>query len=389
MRLFLRSVPRHRLGSLLLMLAVALGMAIALLGFSPSPAPAKSPPPQEIRGVWLTNIDSDVLFSKEKLRQGLQRLRRMNFNTAYPTVLNGGYTLYPSNIQGAVSGIALDPEPGLRGRDMLAEAVTEGRRQGLQIIPWLEFGFMLPDPSAIAQRHPDWLSQRRDGSEVWLEGGRIPRRWLNPFHPQVQAYLTALVAEIVSRYDIDGIQFDDHFGLPVDFGYDAYTTNLYARDHGGKQPPANAADPAWVKWRADKISAVMAQVFHSVKAMDPDCIVSLSPNPWEFAYGTYLQDWRAWERAGYVEQLLVQVYRDDMARFESELRHPTVRQANGHISTGIGILAGLKNRDVPMAQIEAQVRKVRSEGIGGFSMFFYQTLGNRDAAFAKLLGDRP
>ena len=370
----------------LLTLLISLGIAIALLLNLPTPTPANpSPTSEEIRGVWLTNIDSNVLFTKANLRNGLRRLHRLHFNTAYPTVLNGGHTLYPSKIQAAVSGTALDPEPGFEGRDMLAEAVTEGHRQNLQIIPWLEFGFMLPDNSSIAQRHPDWISQRSDGSNTWLEGGRIPRQWLSPFHPQVQAYITALVTELVANYDIDGIQFDDHFGLPVDFGYDPYTTKLYAREHNGQQPPTNAKDPAWIKWRADKITEVMAQVFHSVKAMDEDCIVSLSPNPWEFAYETYLQDWQTWERAGYLEQLIVQVYRNDMPRFEREIRHRTVQQANEHIPTAIGILAGLKNRDVPMSQIEEQVRKVRSEGIGGFSFFFYETLGKRDYAFTQLL----
>lgn len=368
-------------------IALITSLAIALLLSHPTQTPATPPQPTEIRGIWLTNIDSDVLLTKANLRTALQRLSRIGINTLYPTVLNSGHTLYPSAIQTAVSGTTLDPHPGLQGRDILQETITEGHRHNLKIIPWLEFGFMLPETSAIAQRHPDWISQRRDGSDTWLEGNRIPRQWLNPFHPQVQAYLTALVTELVAHYAIDGIQFDDHFGLPVDFGYDPYTRRLYAQEHNGKQPPANSSDPAWIKWRADKLTQVMAQIFHSVKALDPDCIVSLSPNPWEFAYETYLQDWRTWERAGYLEQLIVQVYRNDLPRFEAELRHPTIQQAKSHIPTAIGILAGLKNRDIPMAQIETQVRKVRQAGLGGFAFFFYETLGKRDAAFSKLLAE--
>jgi uncharacterized lipoprotein YddW (UPF0748 family) len=47
--------------------------------------------------------------------------------------------------------------------------------------------------------------------------------WLNPFKPEVQQFINNLVAEIAVRYDIDGIQFDDHTALPSDFGYDPYT----------------------------------------------------------------------------------------------------------------------------------------------------------------------
>ncbi len=53
-------------------------------------------PEQELRGVWLTNIDSQVLFSTEALESAVNRLADLNFNTLYPTVWNWGYTLYPS-----------------------------------------------------------------------------------------------------------------------------------------------------------------------------------------------------------------------------------------------------------------------------------------------------
>ena len=54
--------------------------------------------PTEVRGVWLTNVDSDVLFSRDRLNNALQRLSRLNFNTVYPTVWIRGYTLYPSSV---------------------------------------------------------------------------------------------------------------------------------------------------------------------------------------------------------------------------------------------------------------------------------------------------
>lgn len=375
------------LGAIALLTCI-LTTSISLLWLSPSPVAAQTSQsdatPTELRGIWLTNIDSDVLFSKAKLAAGIARLKRMNFNTIYPTVLNGGYTLYPSNVAEAVIGTALDPEPGLQNRDMLAEAIAEGHRQGLAVIPWLEFGLMLPGESSIAKTHPDWIAQRADGSEVWLEGGRIERRWLSPFHPQVRQFLTAIVAEIAANYDVDGIQFDDHLGLPVDFGYDDYTVKLYQSEHSGKRPPTDHTDPGWVRWRANKISNLTAQLFHTVKALKPDCVFSLSPNPQEFAYATYLQDWSRWENLGYVEELIVQVYRSDLPRFVSELRHPTVQRARGHVPTGIGILAGLKGRDVPMKQIVEQVETVRKEGLGGVSLFFYETLGNRDRQFTQL-----
>ena len=88
---------------------LGLGVAIALMVRFPDTAIAQvssrpAAATAEIRGVWLTNIDSEVLFSKDNLRDGLRRLERLNFNTIYPTVWNGGYTLYPSEVAETNSG---------------------------------------------------------------------------------------------------------------------------------------------------------------------------------------------------------------------------------------------------------------------------------------------
>lgn len=69
----------------------------------------------ELRGVWLTNIDSDVLFGRDRLRQALQKLDELNFNTVYPAVWNWGYTLYPSRVAAKVIGRSLDPTLDYKG----------------------------------------------------------------------------------------------------------------------------------------------------------------------------------------------------------------------------------------------------------------------------------
>ena len=180
----------------------------------------------ELRGVWLTNVDSDVLFSTQKLTNALDRLKQLNFNVVYPGVWNWGYTLYPSRVARRVIGRSVDPTPGLRRRNMLTEAVSEGHQRGLKVIPWFEFGFMAPADSQLAKRRPQWLTSKVDGSKIKKEGTH-DRVWINPFNPQVQRFIKDLIVEMVQNYDIDGIQFDDHFGLPSEYGYDRYTVALY------------------------------------------------------------------------------------------------------------------------------------------------------------------
>jgi uncharacterized lipoprotein YddW (UPF0748 family) len=346
----------------------------------------------EIRGVWMTNIDSDVLFDRDRLKTAIQDLHQQGFNTIYPVVWNWGYTLYPSQVMDQTIGFAIDPrEPGLKDRDPLQEIITEAKKYGMRVVPWFEFGFMAPEDSELAIEHPDWLSTRQDGSTNWQEGihGRV---WLSPFQPEGQQLVTDLVNEIVGKYEIDGIQFDDHFGLPAEFGYEPATIQAYQRESKTTTIPT-PTDPNWVKWRADRITTFMTKTFQSIKALKPKAIVSLSPNPYGFSYNKFLQDWKTWERLGITEELFVQVYKDSLSGFDKELMQPELLAAQAHIPTGIGILAGLKGRQIPITQIEQQVKLTRDRGYSGISFFYYETLwnntgegvGDRKAAFKRLM----
>jgi uncharacterized lipoprotein YddW (UPF0748 family) len=361
----------RKLGFLAVIMAMSM-IAIIMPSFS---LKAQMPNSTELRGVWLTNIDSDVLFARERLKQSLRTLQQFNFNTVYPAVWNWGYTLYPSKVAAKVIGKAVDPTPGLQKRDMLKEIITQGHKQNLTVIPWFEFGFMAPADSLLAKNRPGWLTNRRDGTRIVKEGIHN-RVWLNPFRPEVQTFIQDLIVEIVKNYDLDGIQFDDHFGLPSELGYDAYTIALYKKEHQGKLPPPDFKNPEWVSWRANKITAFMKRVFMAIKANKKDCIVSVAPNPQRFSYEYFLADWQKWERMGIIEDLVLQIYRDDLNIFMSELEYPEVKLAQSHIPVSIGILSGLKNRSVSIEQIKTQVEKVRERKFAGVSFFFYETLWN-------------
>ena len=374
-------------------LFIVIGITLSLM--NPMISLSKSlsnKPTREIRGVWITNVDSDVLFTRDRLATAIKDLRQLNFNTIYPVVWNWGYTTYPSKVAKRVVGSSFMPKKsagllinrklsnteGLEGRDVLKEMVTQGHKQGLAVIPWFEFGFMAPattDPagSDLAKLHPDWLTQKQDGGTIWKEG-KDPRVWLNPFKPEVKKFIIDLVVEVVGKYDVDGIQFDDHFGLPSEFGYDKFTIDLYKREHQGKLPPKDPKNEEWINWRADKITDLMRDLFTAIKATNPKAIVSISPNPQTFAKSFFLQDWAKWERQGLVEELLIQVYRDKLETFIGELQKPEVKLASKHIPVGIGILTGVKPKPISMKQIQTQIAAVRQQGLAGVSFFFYETL---------------
>jgi uncharacterized lipoprotein YddW (UPF0748 family) len=379
----LRSIKRL----LPILFAISFATVFLVDNLTPVTAQLSQSPLPEIRGVWLTNNDFDILSDRTKLQDTIAQLRRLNFNTIYPVVWNDGYTKYPSAVA-RQAGIPFYFK-GKEGQDIIADIVTQARRQGILAIPWFEFGFMAPLTSELASNHPDWLTQKQDGTQTSISAaGEVA--WLNPFHPEVQKFITDLVLEIITQYNADGIQFDDHMSLPVDFGYDKYTINLYTQETGSPPPP-NPHAQAWKQWRTDKITAFMMQLNRAVKARKPNAIFSVSPNYYDFAYKFQLQDWLNWVRLGAVDELIVQLYRNDLESFNSKLTSPELIETKQLIPTGIGIMTGLRNRPVSMQQIQSQVRAAQERGLGAI-FFYYESLwdygqesvAQRQAGFGEL-----
>jgi uncharacterized lipoprotein YddW (UPF0748 family) len=353
----------------LVILLFWLSLLVTLLMGQPAPAVVTTSA-SEIRGVWITTNDTDVLIDRPKLHDAVDQLARLNFNTLYPVVWNSGYALFPS---GTAQRAGIQPflRRGLQDYDIVSELTTEAHRRGLLVMPWFEFGFMTPATSELALNHPDWLTQKRNGDQYWV-GAAGEVVWLNPFKPEVQQFITSLVLELLSRYDVDGIQFDDHLSLPVSFGYDSYTVELYKQETG-KDAPADPHNPDWVRWRANKLTDFVTRLRAAVRARKSRAIFSVSPNPYDFAYNGHLQDWLTWVRQDLVDELIVQVYRNDLGAFREQLSRPEVQEARQKIPTAVGILTGLRNAPVPMNFIQSKVYSARAFGLG-VAFFFYESL---------------
>lgn len=353
--------------------------------------------PKEVRGVWITNVASSVLFAPWGISRALHQLAELQFNTVYPVVWNRGKAFYHSSALERITGQAIAPLLSLThlGQDPLQEMVKLAHQQDMKILPWFEYGFMVPANSTLAKQHPNWLTSKQNGTqavdtEVLIPEVEAPSKgffarlltsgapnqiaWLNPMHPAVQGLLLEMVEEVITQYDVDGIQFDDHFSLPAEYGYDPYTVALYQAEHAGQFPPDNPDDEDWIRWRAGKISRFVEILHARIKARCPTCQFSLSPNPAKFAYRFYLQDWRLWVREGWIDDLVVQVYRDDIDKFDSELVKPAIKEASDRIPVSIGILTGTWQRPISFQQIEQQVRHSREQQLSGIAFFYWDTL---------------
>jgi len=272
-----------------------------------------------IKGTWVTNVASSALSSPGAISETVDHCKRNGLTDVFVVVWNRGVTMYPSQVVKKYIGIEQDT--AYKGFDPLRLFIENGHKAGLRIHAWFEFGFSYAyQDSSQAQwlkKYPAWAG--RDNQ------GRLLKKnnffWWNSLHPEVQQFMQELVMEVVKNYAVDGIQGDDRLpAMPAEGGYDDYTLRLYAAENNGKSPPANPREPTWLQWKADRLSAFGKELYHSVKSIKPNCLVSWAPSIYPWSKEQYLQDWPRWLKDGYADLIIPQVYRYKLDAYEQTLK---------------------------------------------------------------------
>ena len=303
----------------------------------------------ETRGLWSSD-------PKQLTSSAIDRIAKFNFNTLYPSVWDRGQTHYPSSV---LKRLTQNPPPAA---DSLAELLPPARSNRLTVIPWFQGGLRVPSYSPIVEQRPHWITTRADGSSMAGDGDRS-YVWLNPFHPQVQQFLLDLVVEVVSSYDIDGIQFDSSLSIPLEFGYDRFTTQLYQREHRGRRPPTDPEDSAWIQWRRDRLTNLLQRIYWVMKDYKPYCLLSLVAN---LQTPAPLQDWQTWQQDNPIEELIVLPSGD----LGSSLDDPLIKLAQYEIPVSVGMATD----PTSLERMKSTVQQIRDRNLAGVVFSAYETL---------------
>lgn len=331
--------------------------------------------PIVIKGTWITNVASAAMHSPEKVKETVSLCRKNGLTDIFVVVWNDGVTLYPSEVAHKYIGIRQDTI--FHGFDPIKAFVEEGHKAGLRVHAWFEFGFSYAykDSSANGwlQRYPQWLGRNQ-------HGGLLKKNnffWWNGINPEVQQFMKALVLEVVRKYKVDGIQGDDRLpAMPAEGGYDKYTCKLYANEHNGKTPPADAHDAAWMQWKADKLSAFGKQLYQAVKQCRSSCLVTWAPSIYPWSKEQYLQDWPAWLKGGYADYIIPQLYRYELPAYEKILKElVNTVPASQRYKIFPGILTSLGDGYRASRKLfQDMVALNRSYGFNGEVCFYYETI---------------
>ena len=339
------------------------------------------------RGVWITNTDSQVLRDKQSIAEAMDFLALTGFNVVFPVVWNKGVTLYPSQVMRENFGIEIDPR--YVGRDPLAELIGEAHRVGIKVIPWFEYGFASSyklNGGPLLAKKPEWAARDCTGNLLNKNGFE----WMNALDPQVQEFLLSLVLEVVKNYEVNGIQGDDRLpALPCEGGYDKGTVERY-RKVFNQNPPQNPKHPQWLQWRADILTDFLARLYQEVKAINPNLLVSMAPNIYDWGFKEYLQDSQAWLERGLVDLIHPQIYRRDFQSYRQIVDRLVTKQFTAEQLPKLapGILVKLGSYRISPEYLLQAINYNRYRGIQGEVFFFYEGLREDNDALSKVLRSR-
>ncbi|WP_411029822.1 glycoside hydrolase family 10 protein [Spongiimicrobium sp. 3-5] len=342
---------------------------------------------QSQKGIWLTDVASKALDSKEGIEAVVKHCKSYGIDQIYVVVWNRGYTLYPSEVMQKTFGKKVAPR--FANNDVLQELITAAHAEGLFVHAWFEFGFSSSyqedDGGHILRAKPQWKAIDNEGKLVSKNGFQ----WMNAFNPEVQDFLLSLITEVITNYDIDGIQGDDRMPAnPSLAGYDPLTIALYQKEHNGKSPPQDYKDPKWVDWRAQKLNLFAKKIYETAKAVDPKIIVTMAPSIFPWSKQEYLQDWPTWVREGWIDYIIPQVYRYNIKRYTRSL----------DISLGImptdkkhqlvpGVLLKVNDYSPSQRFLKKIVKANRKRGLNSEVFFFYEGLKAHPHFFGNIYKD--
>lgn len=293
-----------------------------------NPALLPPDPPREFRAVWVATVGNidwpsrpglSLAEQRAEMMAILDKAKSLNLNAVIFQVRDACDSIYDSRIEPWSYYLTAEQgKPPALAYDPLKDWIAEAHLRGLELHAWfnpfrartaIEKSGAPPyllAPWHVANMMPDIV--KKYGSYLWLDPGE----------PAARKYTLAVMADVVKRYDVDGIHIDDYFypykekgpdGKELDFPDDA-SWGRY-QSSGGKLSRDD--------WRRDNINQLVHQMYSQTKAIKPWVKVGISPfgiwrpgNPPSVrGFDSYAQiycDSRLWANEGWADYFSPQLY---------------------------------------------------------------------------------
>lgn len=273
---------------------------------------------QEFRAFWVDAFH-DGFKTGAQVTQLVQDLRAANCNAVAVEVRKRGDAYYNSHFEPKATDIAANFDPL---QDLITKAHDTNAGARIEVHAWLVTYPIWssqttppPQPDHPYNLHPDWLSRDSTGA-TWASAYYV----FDPGHPEVQQHTLNVAMDIITNYNVDGVNFDYIRYPGYEWGYNPVAVARFNARFGRTGQPA-PQDAAWMQWRREQVTALLRKIYLSAQAVKPQVKISAdtiggTPGPtsdqdWtnrSQAYTLRLQDWRGWMEEGILDLNIAMVY---------------------------------------------------------------------------------
>ena len=192
----------------------------------------------------------------------------------------------------------------------------------------------------------------------------------------MRRYLLSLIDEIVTNYDVDGIQLD-YIRYPFQdnttkqqYGYTNISRSLFKQTYGVDPVNLRRSSRLWQSWigfRANQVSTFVDEASKLIKQKRPEVILSTAVFPMERRrrLGTLQQHWEEWSYNKSVDLVVLMTYALDTGDLEERIRliYDVANKNSNFVIPAIRLL------NVPETEAFDQMQLIRNMPSGGYALF--------------------
>ncbi len=349
----------------------------------------------ELRGAWLYTW-GDSMLSASQITDAVNTLYAANYNVVIPEIRKAGDAYYNSAYEPRAGNI-IDPLPF----DPLQDMITKAHAKGMEVQGWFvtyriwstEGTFGTAPPTHIWSQHPEYAMKTSAGSIA--DGIHYN---LDPGVPAVQDYICKVIIDMITKYDLDGINWDYVRYPGTAWGYNDITEQRYF-DEYGYMPPTSSSDPNWGAWcdyRRQQVTDLVKKTYLEVMWRKPQIKMCVDTVGWEGSdpntdythtsqYSSVFQNAKSWMEQHIIDSNRLMNYKREYDSYQASDFRPwnrflkTMQDTTGRFSIcGPGVYLNYT------ADSMTQLAQARSEGLKGLCTYAYHATnvgGDSSATF--------
>lgn len=302
---------------------------------------AFSQPKYEFRAVWMATVDNidwpsggnyNTEFQKAEFIRQLDMHQRNGMNAMIVQVRPACDAFYPSQLEPWSQWLT-----GTQGKapvpfyDPLQFMIEETHKRGMEFHAWCNpyrAVFQIGHYTTVVTKHGKHTRKK----QVWHSGSSISSthvskqhpdwiltygdtKYLDPGNKDVQIYVNNVIRDMLARYDVDAIHFDDYF-YPYRIGGVDFPDNVsYAKYGQGMDRDT---------WRRSNVDSVILMLHRTIREVKKSCKFGISPfGVWrnlsqdslgsdthagQTNYDDLYADILLWMKNGWIDYVVPQIY---------------------------------------------------------------------------------